>query len=255
MSAPRLKWIHFLTAGFDRGVAMGLPDGVRVSFSAGVKAPMVAEHAVALLLALVRALPQINDEQRAHRWRREQISANIATLEEATVSILGLGHVGRDIAKKLAPFGAKTIAVSRLGTHAEHVAGIFPREKLCEALSLSDAVVICTSAEEKVLPLVGAREIAALKPGALLVNVARGSLVDEAALIAALERGHLGGAGLDVQAQEPLAADSPLWDMANVIISPHSAGAGSNGYVAHRALFEKNRARFLVGATLENQYR
>jgi len=253
--ATRLKWIHFLTAGFDRGIAMGLPEGVRVSYAAGVKAPLVAEHAMALLLALIRALPGISVDQRARLWRREEISAQISTLDEACVCLLGLGHLGRDLAKKLRPFRTRTVAVSREGREAAGVEKIYPRNEIRDALGRAAAVIVCTSAAERGAALLGAGEIAAMKKGALLVNVARGSLVDEASLIAALRSGHLRGAGLDVQAAEPLPRDSALWDLPNVIVSPHSAGAGSDGYPAHRTLFRMNLERFHNGAPLLNQYR
>jgi phosphoglycerate dehydrogenase-like enzyme len=252
--AQRLRWIHFLTAGIDRGLAMGLPAGIRVSYSAGVKAPMVAEHALALLLALVRRLADIAREQQAHRWSREEISARIRTLDGATVCILGFGNVGRDVARKLSPFGARVIAVSRAAESGAGLVQVFPRAQMHRALALSDAVMVCTKAEEGGAPLLDAKALGALKPGALIVNVARGSLIDEAALIEALRQGRIAGAGLDVQAIEPLPPDSPLWELPNVIVSPHSAGAGSSGYPGHRGLFAENLRRFGEGAPLLNEY-
>jgi phosphoglycerate dehydrogenase-like enzyme len=251
--APALKWIHFTTAGMERGIAMGLPEHVRISHSPGIKASMVAEHAIALLLALVRRLPYIGREQRAHRWERDAISDEIDTLEEKTVCIVGLGHIGRDIARKLRAFGAKVIAVSRAGKAGGDVAEVFPRERAAEALSRSDAVILCTQADVSNRHFLGDAAFAALKPGGYVVNVARGSLIDERAMIGALQTGRLAGAGLDVQETEPLPATSPLWDIPNLILSPHSAGAGSSGYVAHRALFAENLARYVAGSPLLNE--
>ncbi len=252
--ANALKWIHFLTAGFDRGLTMGLPHGVRVSYSAGVKAPMVAEHALALLLALARGLPRIIAAQKAHHWLREEISEEISTLEEKTVCIIGLGHVGREVARKLKAFHANVIAVSRTGKSGGEVGTVFPRAHLTDALALADAIVICTGADDTTQHMIGAKALAAVKRGALLVNVSRGSLVDETALVEALARGALSGVALDVQETEPHPATSPLWDLPNVIVSPHSAGAGSNAYVSHRELFRENLERFLAGKPLRNQY-
>jgi phosphoglycerate dehydrogenase-like enzyme len=252
--AKQLRWMHFLTAGMDRGIAMGLPPGVRVSYSAGVKAPMVSEHALALLLALIRRIPDLLEDQRRHRWLREEISDRIRTLKGATVCIVGLGNVGRDVARKLKPFGAHVIGVSRLAEAGGEIDQLFPRSRMREALALADAVVVSTMAEEGSAALLDATTLAALKSGAVVVNVARGSLIDEPALIAALLSGRIAGAALDVQAVEPLPPDSPLWDLPNVIVSPHSAGAGASAYAEHRDLFAENLRRFLEGAPLANEY-
>jgi phosphoglycerate dehydrogenase-like enzyme len=254
-NGDRLKWMHFITAGMERGVAMGLPENVLISHAPGIRANMVAEHAMALLLALVRRLPEIGREQRAHRWSREHISENMGTLEGKTVCIVGLGNIGREVARKLRAFHARPIGVSRKGEAGDEVADVYPRTAIAAAFAQSDAVVVCTMADEGSRRLVSAAALAALKPDALLVNVARGSLVDEKALIAALREGRLGGAGLDVQETEPLPADSPLWDMPNVIISPHSAGTGSSSYIPHRALFAENLARYRSGKPLIHAYR
>ena len=250
-----LRWIHFLTAGFDRGIAMGLPEGVKVSHSPGIRAPMVAEHALALLLALIRAVPDIAAAQRKHLWLREVISAKTSTLSGATVCIIGLGYVGRDVCRRLAAFDTRLIAVSRTVQPVPGINSVFRREEICTALEGADAVVICTNATEETWHLIGIKELAAMKRGTLLVNIARGSIIDEKALIDALQSGHLGGAALDVQETEPLQADSPLWDMPNVIISPHSAGSGSSAYLERRDLFSKNLKRFQNGAPLKYQYR
>lgn len=254
-AGPDLKWMHFTTAGIDGGIAMGLPDGVTVTNAAGVKAGMVSEHALALLLALLRRVPDIAAGQRVRKWRRDEISDKMGTLEGATVCIVGLGAIGREVARKVKAFDAKPIAVSRAATNAGAVETVYPRERLGEALAVSDVVVICTNADDSTRHMIGARELAAMKPGAILVNVARGTLIDEAALIDAVRKGALGGAALDVQAVEPLPEDSPLWNLPNVIVSPHSAGSGSTGYLQHRALFAQNLERYRTGKPLLNQCR
>ena len=252
--APRLKWIHFLTAGIDRGIAMGFPPPVRVSYSSGVKAPMVSEHAIALLLALVRQLPAIAQLQSEKRWEREEISARMRTLEDATVCIVGLGQIGREIARKLKVFGARVIGVSRNPSADENIVEVFARARLPVALAQADAVVLCTQADDASRHMLGEAALAHIKRGALLVNIARGSLVDQRALIAALERGTLGGAALDVQEREPLPPDDPLWSAPNLIVSPHSAGAGSEGYSGYRNVFADNLRRFIAGEPLRNEF-
>jgi phosphoglycerate dehydrogenase-like enzyme len=250
-----LRWVHFNSAGIERGIAMGLPDGVTVTNSTGVKATMVSEHAVTLLLALVRRLPAIGANQRVNRWDREGINAGMGTLEGATVCIVGLGNIGREAARKVKAFDARVIAVSREGTSGGDLDSVFPRERIGAALALADAVLICTSGDEGSVGLVDSAALAAMKPGAVIVNIARGNIIDEVALIAALRDGHLAGAGLDVTVIEPLPADSPLWAMPNVIISPHVAGAGSTGYQQHKKLFAENLRRFQNGEPLLNQCR
>jgi phosphoglycerate dehydrogenase-like enzyme len=124
-----------------------------------------------------------------------------------------------------------------------------------EALSMADAVVICTSGDASSVRLIGAPELAAMKPSAFVINVARGNIIDEPALVAALRRGRLAGAALDVAEAEPLAADSPLWDMPNVIVSPHVAGTGSTGYPQQKKLFAENLRRLQSGEPLLNECR
>jgi phosphoglycerate dehydrogenase-like enzyme len=251
--AKVLRWIHFGSAGIDGGLAMGLPDGVTVTNSTGVKAAMVSEHALALLLALVRRLPDIQRNQRAHRWLRDQTNARLTTLEGAIVCVIGLGAIGREVVRKARAFGARAIAVSRAGTADGDIETVFPRERIGEALALADAVVISTSADDTSRHMINAAALAAMKPGAFLVNVARGSIVDEAALVTALRGGTLGGAGLDTVEVEPVTPDNPLWDMPNVILSPHIAGGGSTGYPQQKALFAQNLERFRAGKPLLNE--
>jgi phosphoglycerate dehydrogenase-like enzyme len=222
-NARALRWMFFSSSGIERGVAAGIPEGVRVSNSTGVKATMVSEHALALLLALLRQLPEGGRHQRTHVYARPQTNARVRTLEGATVCVIGRGAIGREVVRKLKAFDARPIAVSRTTTDADDVAAIFPRERLREALAEADAVIVCTAWDESSFHMLGAAEIAALKPSAYLVNVARGEIIDEPALIAALQAERIAGAALDVNEIEPLPAESPLRDMPHVILSPHIA--------------------------------
>src|SRR5262245_49793905 len=250
-NARRLRWMFFSSSGIERGVAAGIPEGVRVSNSTGVKAAMVSEHAMTLLLALLRQLPECQANQRARLYTRAETNARLRTLEDATVCVFGRGAIGRALARKLKAFDAQVIAVSRALADAGEL--VYPRERRREALALADAVVTCTAGDATSYHMIGAAEIAAMKPTAYLVNVARGEIVDEAALIAALREGRLAGAGLDVNEVEPLPPDSPLWDMPNVLLSPHVAGGGSTGYFMHKKLFEQNLARLKAGEPLINE--
>src|SRR5215472_6381651 len=181
-----LRWIHFTSAGIDGGLAMGLPDWATVTNSTGVKAAMVSEHALMLLLALVRRLPDMQADQRLRRWRREETNVRLRTLSGAVVCVIGLGSIGREVARKARAFDARVIAVSRKGTPGGDVGEVFPRERIGEALALADAAVICTSADDTSFHLIDAAALAAAKSTAFLVNVARGNIVDGVAVAAAL---------------------------------------------------------------------
>ena len=247
-----LRWMHFTSAGIDGGLAMGIPDGVIVTNSTGVRSGNVSEHALLLLLSLARGMPVWRARQRTHQWLREETVPKVKTLQNAVVCILGRGSIGRELARKLKGLDARPIAVSRTLEPDEHVTQVFPRERLHEALTMADALAICTSGGDDTRHIIGAAELAALKPGAFVVNIARGSIIDEMALMAALRSGHIGGAGLDVAQTEPLPAEHPLWDMPNVILSPHIAGSGSEGYLHQRKLFGENLRRFKAGEPLLN---
>jgi phosphoglycerate dehydrogenase-like enzyme len=250
-----LGWVHFITAGVERGLAMGLPPQAAISNASGLKARTVAEHAVALLLALMRCVPDLQAAQRAHTWRRIEMQPKLLSLEGATVCIVGLGAVGREVARKVKAFDARALAVSRAGAPGGDVDRVLPRERIGEALAAADAVVVCTSSDATSRRLLGAAELAAMKPGSYLVNIARGEIIDEAALIETLCAGRLRGAALDVAEIEPLPAASPLWDMPNVIISPHVAGGGAKDYAQQKALFSANLQRYRAGEPLLNQCR
>jgi phosphoglycerate dehydrogenase-like enzyme len=247
-----LRWIHFVTSGIERGTAMGLPAKAIVSNAAGVRAPTVAEHAVTLLLALVRQLPALRSTQADHSWARVEMGPRLASLQGMTVCIVGLGSIGREIARKLKAFDAQLIGVSRTPANDGDIQPVFLRQRIGEAFGISDAVVIATTAEASSHRMIGTAEFAAIKPGAYFVNIARGEIVDEAALIAALRDERLAGAGLDVTEVEPLPPESPLWDMPNVIMTPHIAGAGAKDYEQQKALFGENLARFLARKPLLN---
>src|SRR5258707_537633 len=161
-NARSLRWMFFSSSGFERGVAMGIPEGVVVTNSTGVKATMVAEHAMTLLLAVLRQLPECQAHQRAHLYTREETNAKLRTLEDATVCVIGRGAIGREVVRKLKAFDARPIAVSRTTSDADDVAAVFPRERIREALAQADALVICTAGDETSYRMVGAAELAVM---------------------------------------------------------------------------------------------
>jgi len=254
-NAPRhdLAWIHFVTAGVEKGLAMGLPKGVLVSSAAGTNGPVLAEHAVTLLLASMRRLGEVHRAQMAHEWRRAKIAREIRSLEGSRVCIIGLGAVGREVARKLRAFDADVIAVSQAGSDP-NVSEVYAREHMAMALKDADAMVVCTHSDPSTYHLIGAPEFSAMKPGGFVVNMARGEIIDEAALIEALRSGHIAGAGLDVTEVEPPAQNNPLWDMPCVILSPHVSGGGSGeaAYQRQAHVFEENLRRFQSQQSLLN---
>jgi phosphoglycerate dehydrogenase-like enzyme len=249
--APRLRWVQLPTMGYDPVELHGVPPGVTVTSAGDAYAPTVAEHAVALLLALVRHVPEAVRNMSGGTWDQTN-AVRIGTLHGATVAVIGFGNIGRDVAVRLRGFGARVVAVTRSG-RADPLADEAARsDELLDVLARSDAVVVAVPLNAQTRHLVGADALAALRPHALVVNVARGGVIDHDALRDALREGRLGGAGLDVTEPEPLPPDDPLWAMPNVLITPHVAGYG--GDVAPRrilALFERNLASFIAGRPLE----
>jgi phosphoglycerate dehydrogenase-like enzyme len=250
--APRLRWVQLPTMGYDPVELHGVPHGVTVTSAGDAYAPTVAEHAVAMLLALLRHIPESVRNAAAGNW--DQSSARqIGTLHGATVAVVGFGNIGRDVALRLHGFGARIIAVTRSGRADPLADEVATSDALLDVLARSDAVVLAVPLNAHTRHLIDARALAALRPHALVVNIARGGVIDHTALHAALAEGRLGGAGLDVTEPEPLPPDSPLWSLPNVLITPHVAGYG--GDVAPRrilALVERNLTNFTAGRPLES---
>lgn len=253
--SPRLGWIHFISAGVEKGLLMGLPDGVPVSSAAGTNGPVLAEHAMTLVLACMRRFGDMQRAQQAKEWRRLELYERMRSLEGARICIVGLGAVGREVARKLRAFDAEIIAVSRSGKDDDpNVSRTYSRVQLHEALRLADVVIICTNSDASSYHLIDAAAFSTMKSGSYLINVARGEIVDELALIDAIRERRIAGAGLDVTEVEPLPADSPLWSMDEIIVSPHVAGGGSGegSYQRQRKLFAENFRRWLAGEPLCN---
>ncbi len=252
--ARALRWVHSPAAGVG---AMLFPEmrasDVLVSNSRGMNARAVAEHALALLFALARRLPDAIGAQRRGQWIQDDLSG-LPTLQGRTMGIVGLGAIGARLAHMAAGLGMRVIATRR-DVKAErdpHVADVMAPQDLPRLLAEADVVVLAAPLTEDTRELIGAAELARMKPTAWLINVARGKLVRESDLAAALEAGALAGAGLDVFAHEPLAASSPLWGLPNVIITPHVAGFREDYWEAAIELFGENLRRYRAGWPLLN---
>lgn len=249
-----VRWLHFVSAGREGFEAAGLPPGIAVTYAAGAAAPAVAEHAMALLLSLGRRIPVVLAQQAERRWDRVAPGSRAWALEGKTLAIVGYGQIGQEIAKRARPFGARIVALSRSARPDALVDEALPLSQLHETLGRADAVVLSIALTPETQHLIDRAALAAFKPGALLVNVARGGVVDQAALREALHDGRLAGAGLDVVDPEPLPATDPLWDSPNLILSPHFAGSGSPATVARLAGgAAENLRRFMAGQPLLHQ--
>ena len=253
-AANALRWVHSPAAGVG---SMLFPDmrssDVQLTNSRGMNARAVAEHAIALIFALARRLPKAFEAQRAARWVQHELSG-LPTLHGRTIGIVGLGAIGARLAQMASGLGLRVIATRR-DTKAEHppeVAVVLPASGLPQLLAESDIVVIAAPLTEQTRELIGASELALMKPSSWLINVARGKLVREKDLIDALAAGRLAGAGLDVLEKEPPSADSPLWAMPNVIITPHVAGFRDDYWEAAVDLFAENLRRYRAGWPLLN---
>ena len=232
-----LKLIHFATSGIDNALKSGgFPKGVTVANVAGLRAPTLAEHAFALLLCLRHQFRDIEAARKDHTWRRDEITATVTPLQGQTMAIIGMGATGQAMARKARAFEMRVIGVSRAYAPDDLVDEVFPRDRVNDALAQADVVVMSMPSTPETRGFLDADKFAAMKPTAVVINIARGDLINEADLIAACQSGAIGGAGLDVMVQEPMPADNPLWDIDNIILSPHIGGGG--GSLVDKPMFD-----------------
>lgn len=244
---PSLRWIQIASAGADQFEGWDRPAHLRITRGAGVLDSFVAEQALALLLAVLRRIPEAVRSQQARNWAPPTGLPGSILGRRAVV--LGFGAIGREIAARLVAFGAEVTGVSR---NPQPLAGVTLRSaaELPALLAGTELLLMALPGGATTRHMIGAAELALLAPGAVLVNVGRGSSVDQQALAAALREGRLGGAGLDVVEPEPLPADHPLWDCPNLLITPHLGGRDLRQPDRLRQLIESNIARFLAGEEL-----
>jgi D-2-hydroxyacid dehydrogenase (NADP+) len=249
LRAPRLAWLQSFSAGVDHPFfGMIRERGCRLTTGSGTAATPIAETALMYLLALSRDLPDWLDAQRRHEWQPREIGE----LAGSSLAVLGMGPIGRRVAELGLAFGMTVEAVRRTPT-GDEPCPTHPMSALREVLGRADWVVIALPLTDDTRGLFDAERLGWMRPGARLVNVGRGEIVDEASLVDALRAGHLAGAGLDVFAVEPLPPDSPLWDMPNVIVTPHSSGTSPQSSAREERLFLDNLARFVAGRALLNE--
>lgn len=253
-AAPSLQWLHVHSAGADRPVYRELlARGVALTTSAGANADVVAQTALAGLLSLARRLPQLQAAQRAHQWAPLIQSGLPRDLRGQTAVIVGWGGIGQQLGAVLQLLGLQVVAVRRESAAPSQGLQTISYEDLPAVLPRADWLVLACPLTERTQQLVDARALALLPATAHLINVSRGEVVDEAALIEALRAGRLAGAHLDVFAQEPLPPDSPLWDMPQVIATPHSAGFSDANARRVDEAFVDNFRRWLARQPLDHR--
>jgi len=253
--ASKLEWVQLASAGVDHFVREGIPKlrpDLLVTTASGIHEVPISEHVLGMMLYFSRRFNIAVPNQRAHSWSR--LSPD--ELNEKTVCIVGYGPIARRTAMLCQGFGMRVICVRASLTEQQPGVGpvdrFYPASRLNEAVGQADYVVVAAPHTPQSAGMVSEAQFEAMKPGTVLINVSRGALVDEPAMIRALQEGKLAGAGLDVFVVEPLPEDSPLWDMENVLVTPHNSGANPHYNERATDLFCDNLARFLRGEPLRN---
>lgn len=256
--AKKLKWIHSPAAAVHQ---LMYPELIRsnviLTNSTGVHGPVVAEHAMAVLLALAKRLPQAMHYQARKIWAQELLWNEHPRPREvagATVLVIGMGGIGREFALKAKALGMKVVAVRQNPAKGAGPAdAVYGLEQIDQLLPQADFVLLCTPVTPATTGLINRERLGKMRFGAYLINVARGPLIDDAALIEALQQQRIAGAALDVFDEEPLPADSPFWSLQNVLITPHTAAVTEKLWDRHYDLIVENLNRLLAGKPLLNE--
>jgi len=253
VAAQHLRWVQVTSAGVEGWLTPALAEHpLKLTNFSGVAAPNIADHVLAMLYSFARGLPELLDRQRRKEWSDDAPVTFEPTGQ--TLVILGLGDIGEELAKRASGVGMRVLAMQRHPEEPpEGVDATVKSDELPDLLRQADHVALTLPLTAKTKGMIGAEELALLRPSAYLYNIGRGQLIDQAALIAALREGRLAGAGLDVVDPEPLPADSPLWEMPNVLITGHHAVATPHLWERGITLLEDNVERFLKGGELRNE--
>ena len=250
-AAKKLRWIHSPAAAVHQLIFPELVNSDIVLTNAReVHGPVVAEHVIALIFALAKKIPGSVRLQEKHVWGQQILWDELPRIREvagATLGMVGLGSIGRPVVRSAKALGMRVIAVREHPEKgSEGADSVFGPAQIDELFRQSDYLVLAAPVTASTKAIANAERLALMKPGACLINVGRGPLVDEPALAAALHEKKIGGAALDVFPKEPLAADSPLWDVPNLLITPHTAALTEKLWERHYALFSENLRRYLV---------
>lgn len=252
LESPSLRWVHALSAGVDGFLLSPIVEGkIILSNSSGIHGIPISEHVFAMMLSFSRGLHRFGKYQAQNLWRRD---LHLTELRGKTLGIVGLGQIGQEIARLGNAFGMRVLAVKRNpGQPLEGVNRVVSMEGLEMVLKESDYLVLTLPLTPETKGFIGARQLELMKPSAILINVARGEVVDQDDLIAALQQGVIAGAGLDVFETEPLDSESPLWQLENCIITPHCAALSPQYMTRATDLFCRNLDAYLRGEPLPTQ--
>lgn len=267
---PKLRWIQFHYAGLETVIDAPIlkKPGLQATSLSGAAAPQMAEYVLMMLLAFGHRLPDLLENQRKAEWPRDRWKRFAPKeLNDSTVGIVGYGSIGREVGRLLHEFGATVLATKRDAMRPEDpgytpaglgdpqgglVSRLYPPQAIRSMLKECDFVVVTVPLTPETQDLLGTEELAAMKPTAYLVDVSRGGVVNQAALIAALREKRIAGAALDVFPEEPLPPDNPLWKMSQVIVTPHISGITPRYDERATDLFAENLHRYLAGLPLYN---
>ena len=250
LAAQRLQWIHNPGTGFDEIAAVPelIDSEVVLTNALGPHARPMADHVFAMMLTFSHHLRELWDDQRARRWEPQKYHVAYEEMSGRTVGILALGGIGMEVAHRAYGFGMEVYAIdTRPMATPLGVKELWEPERLDDLLRISDWFVVTAPLTPETRGLIGREQLALLKPSAYVIIISRGGIVEEAALLEALRSGRIAGAGIDAFEQEPLAPDSPFWDLENVVISPHASAFTPELWEGRRQIFEENLRRFLGG--------
>lgn len=254
-AARKLRWFHFVGIGFDH-VISGTPglvaSDVVMTNARETHVIAMADHALAMVLAFAHCVPDLLEDQRARNWDTIKYFGRMTELAGTTMGILAMGDIGKAVAKRAAGFDMEVYGVDVVPMDPPPgVREVWGVERLDEMLAISDWFVVTAPLVESTRGLIDAGRLACLKRGAHLILVSRGGIVDEDALAEAIRSGHLGGAALDATDPEPPAPESPLWNLPNLIISPHVSADSPQMWQRRREIFKENLRRYLAGEPLK----
>lgn len=258
LAAPKLKWVHVNIAGITKSAKPGVFDrGLIVTGAAGRSAPALAEHAMLYMLVHCSNFPAFHEAQKRHQWGGIAGSQNLRSLYGRTLGIIGLGATGLELATRAKAFGMRVLGYRRrdsaLPPGVDRVFSADRGETIDGILDEADFIVLSINLSDETYHLIGEPQLKRMKPTAFLVNLSRGAVIDEAALIDALANRQIGGAGLDVFKVEPLPKENPLWDMPNTLISPHFSAPVPDRLERTLGIIAENFKRYRAGLPMMNQ--
>ena len=249
---PNMRWFHSFSAGVDNAAfRMLLERGVILTNSSGTTSEPIAQYVLAMMLRIVKRMDAWAEAQRERRWQPIETEE----LTGKTVGIVGVGHIGGEVARLAKAFRMNVIGCRRRRRGMRYVDELVPPERLGDLLARSDFVVLAVPLTSATEGLIGRAELRAMRPDAWLINISRGQVVREAALVQALKEGWIGGACLDVFQEEPLPEESELWSLPNVMVTPHNSGWSPLNMERGSEVFVDNLGRFLAGRPLRNRVR